>query len=237
VRYARLAIKNSLRVCSSSYMWLVCGLIPTIGIRASSKIWSCACPREATRASASGRAIVGRRSDRVEMASIPLSARRQVIVARWSNMEGATGHCHRQGNGRGWLLMGEVVLRRSSVGEAIGWSLMKIIIRDSMCQGVMGVQVITSSRRRVCESSLCSSACFCKDPFQLKRVTSEGCLVQGVTKGEGRAWRQVCLDVEMLRIVGPWPVKLVWRENWWCVQSCTLHAKLWPCGLVVWIIR
>jgi hypothetical protein len=45
--------------------------------------------------------------------------------------------------------MGEVVLR-CGVG-----SLMKIIIRDSMCQGVMDVQVGTSSWRRVCELSLC----------------------------------------------------------------------------------
>jgi hypothetical protein len=35
------------------------------------------------------------------------------------------------------------------------------------------VRVGTSSQRRVCESSLCSSACFCEDPLQLKRVTFE----------------------------------------------------------------
>jgi hypothetical protein len=66
-------------------------------------------------------------------------------------------------------------------------SLMKIIVWESMCQGIMGVQVRTSSRYRVCESSLCPSACFCEDPLQLKRVTSEGCPVQRVTEAEGRA--------------------------------------------------
>jgi hypothetical protein len=40
---------------------------------------------------------------------------------------------------------------------------------------------------RVCESLLCPSACFYEDPLQLKRVTSEGCPVRGVTEGEGRA--------------------------------------------------
>jgi hypothetical protein len=66
-------------------------------------------------------------------------------------------------------------------------SLMKIIVWESMCQGIMGVQVRTSSRYRVCESSLCPSACFCEDPLQLKRVTSKGCPVQRVTEAEGRA--------------------------------------------------
>jgi hypothetical protein len=42
-------------------------------------------------------------------------------------------------------------------------SLMKIVIRESMCQGVMGVQVRTSSQRRVRESSLCPSASLCED--------------------------------------------------------------------------
>jgi hypothetical protein len=75
-------------------------------------------------------------------------------------------------------------------------SLMKIIIRESMCQGVMGVQVRTSSRCRVRESSLCPSTCFFEDPLQLKRVTSCCCLVLGATEG---------LDVTMTklkRIVG-----------------------------------
>jgi hypothetical protein len=48
-------------------------------------------------------------------------------------------------------------------------SLMKIVVRESMRQGVMGVQVSTSSRRRVCESSLCPSARFYEDALQLKR--------------------------------------------------------------------
>jgi hypothetical protein len=56
-----LSDKSSLRVCSFSFMWLIRGRFPTIGIRARSRIWSCACPEEAT-ASASGRAIVGRRA-------------------------------------------------------------------------------------------------------------------------------------------------------------------------------
>jgi hypothetical protein len=66
-------------------------------------------------------------------------------------------------------------------------SLIKIVVRESMCQGVMDVQVSTSTWHQVCESSLYPSACFCEDPLQLKRVTSEGCPVRGVTEGEGRA--------------------------------------------------
>jgi hypothetical protein len=48
-------------------------------------------------------------------------------------------------------------------------SLMKIVVWESMRQGVMGVQVSTLSRRRVRESSLCPSARFCEDALQLKR--------------------------------------------------------------------
>jgi hypothetical protein len=48
-------------------------------------------------------------------------------------------------------------------------SLMKIIVQESMCQGVMGVQVRTSSRRQVHESLLCPSACLCDGVLQLKR--------------------------------------------------------------------
>jgi hypothetical protein len=53
--------------------------------------------------------------------------------------------------------MGEVVSR---CGARI---LMKIVVRESMCQGVMGVQLGTSSWRRVRESSLCLSARFYED--------------------------------------------------------------------------
>jgi hypothetical protein len=60
---------------------------------------------------------------------------------------------------------------------------MKIVVRESMCQGVMDVQVGMSSWSRVRESSLFPSACFCEDPLQLKRVTSCCCLVLGVTEG------------------------------------------------------
>jgi Lon protease-like protein len=63
--------------------------------------------------------------------------------------------------------MGEVV-PRCGVGN-----LIKIIVRESMCQGVMGVRVSMSCRRRVRESSLCPSARFYEDPLQLKRVTFE----------------------------------------------------------------
>jgi hypothetical protein len=56
-------------------------------------------------------------------------------------------------------------------------SLVKIVVRESMCQGVMGVRVSTSSRRRVRESSLCPSACPCEEKLQLKRVTIEKCTV------------------------------------------------------------
>jgi hypothetical protein len=43
-----------------------------------------------------------------------------------------------------------------------------------MCQGVMDVQVHTSGRRRVRESSLWPSAYLCEDPLQLKQVKVEG---------------------------------------------------------------
>jgi hypothetical protein len=72
--------------------------------------------------------------------------------------------------------MGEVVPRCGA------GSFMKIVVPESMCQGVMGVQVSTSSRRRIRESSL-YRACFCEDPLQLKRVTSCCCPVLGATEG------------------------------------------------------
>jgi hypothetical protein len=75
--------------------------------------------------------------------------------------------------------MGEVVPRCGA------GSLTEIVVRESMCQKVMGVQFGTSSRCRVCESSLCPSACFCEDPLQLKRVTSCCCLVLGVRCDRG----------------------------------------------------
>jgi hypothetical protein len=58
--------------------------------------------------------------------------------------------------------MGELVPRCGA------GSLVKIVVRESMCQGVMVVQVSTSSRCRVRESSLCPS-CVCEDELQLKR--------------------------------------------------------------------
>jgi hypothetical protein len=67
--------------------------------------------------------------------------------------------------------MGEVVPRCGA------GSLMKIIVQESMSQGVMGVQVSTLSRRRVRESSLCPSAYPCEEKLQLKRVTIEVCTV------------------------------------------------------------
>jgi hypothetical protein len=59
--------------------------------------------------------------------------------------------------------MGEMVSRCGAE------SLIKIVVRESMCQGVMGVQVGTSSRHRVCESSLCPSVYLREDLLQLKR--------------------------------------------------------------------
>jgi hypothetical protein len=91
--------------------------------------------------------------------------------------------------------MGEVVPRYGA------GSLIKIIVRESMCQGVMGVQVSTSSRCQVRESSLCPSAHFCEDSLHVKSVTSCCCPVLGATEG---------LDVRMAmlkRIVGQGPVK------------------------------
>jgi hypothetical protein len=106
--------------------------------------------------------------------------------------------------------MGEVVPRCGAE------SLMKIIVRESMCQGIMGVRVSTSSRRHVRESLLCPSACFCEDLLQSKRVTSCCCRVLGVTEG---------LDMRMAklkRIVGQGPVKeSLFNED------LALHGTMW----------
>jgi hypothetical protein len=91
--------------------------------------------------------------------------------------------------------MGEVVPRCGA------GSLMKIVVQKSMSRRVIGVQVRTSSQRRICESSLCPSAYFCEDPLQLKGVTSCCCTMPGATEG---------LDVrkaKLKRIVGQGPVK------------------------------
>jgi hypothetical protein len=67
--------------------------------------------------------------------------------------------------------MGEVVPRCGA------GSLVKIIVRESICQGVMGVQFAASSQCRVRESFMCPSACPCEEELQLKRVTIEECTV------------------------------------------------------------
>jgi hypothetical protein len=56
--------------------------------------------------------------------------------------------------------MGEVVPRCGA------GSLVKIVVRESICQGVMGVQFGASSRRRVRESSMCPSAYPCEEKLQ-----------------------------------------------------------------------
>jgi hypothetical protein len=74
--------------------------------------------------------------------------------------------------------MGELV-PMCSAGSPI-----KIVVWESLkSRRVKCVQVCTSSQRRVCESSLCPSACFCEDPLQLKRVTSCCYPVLGATEG------------------------------------------------------
>jgi hypothetical protein len=74
--------------------------------------------------------------------------------------------------------MGELVPRCGA------GSLVKIVVRESLkSQRVKCVRVGTSSQRRVRESSLCPSACFCEDLLQLKRVTSCCCPVLGATEG------------------------------------------------------
>jgi hypothetical protein len=93
---------------------------------------------------------------------------------------------------------------------------MKIIVRESMCQGVKCVQVSTLSRRCVRESLLCPSASFCEDLLQLKRVTSSCCPVRGATEG---------LDVKMAklkRIVGRGPVKGSLLN-----EDLSLHGTMW----------
>jgi hypothetical protein len=95
-------------------------------------------------------------------------------------------------------------------------SLMKIIVRESMRQGVMSVQVSTSSRCRVRESSLCPSAHLCEDPLQLKRVTSCCRPVLGATEG---------LDVrktKLKRIVGEGSVKGSLLN-----EDLSLHGTMW----------
>jgi hypothetical protein len=106
-------------------------------------------------------------------------------------------------------------------GGAEVWSrsLVKIIIRESMCQGVMDVQVHRSSQCRVRESSLCPSACLCEDPLQLKRITSCCCPVLGATEG---------LDerMTMLHIVGQGPVKGSLLN-----EDLSLHGTMWSSSL------
>jgi hypothetical protein len=57
-------------------------------------------------------------------------------------------------------------------------SLMKIVVRESICQRVMGVQFHTSSRRQIRESLLYPSACLYDGALQLKhgrlRVSMRG---------------------------------------------------------------
>jgi hypothetical protein len=57
--------------------------------------------REGEPTSASGQAIVARRSYRVEMASMPSSARQRAIVIRRSDVEGTTGSYRCEGGGLG----------------------------------------------------------------------------------------------------------------------------------------
>jgi hypothetical protein len=94
---------------------------------------------------------------------------------------------------------------------------MKIIVRESLkSQRVKCVRVDTLSRRRVRESSLCPSACFCEDPLQVKSVTSCCCPVLGATEG---------LDVRMAklkRIVGQGPVKGSLLD-----EDLALHGTMW----------
>jgi hypothetical protein len=129
-------------------MWLIRGQILTIGIRARSKIWSYACPGEAT-ASASGRAIVGRRSDRVKMASTPSSARRRVIV-----FDGATWR------GRQVVVVSKAVdeddhwWERSCRGAVLGVSWRSssggVCVKESWaCKLARWVGVVSASRRCV----------------------------------------------------------------------------------------
>ena len=64
-------------------------------------------------------------------------------------------------------------------------NLIKIVIRESMSQGVMNVRVSTLRRCRVCESWLCPSARLCEDLLRLKRV-AEGLSGEGYLHGRRR---------------------------------------------------
>jgi hypothetical protein len=152
-------------------MWSICGRILTTGIRARSKIWSYACPGEAT-ASASGRATIGRCGNRVKTASTPSWEILRVIVVQWSNMEEATGHCRRQGGGRGWSLMGEVVPR------CCAGSLIKIVVRKSFKSQVPASwHVESASSLWVVGVSKCL--------FLWGSVAVEACHVRGVAREQG----------------------------------------------------
>jgi hypothetical protein len=69
-------------------------------------------------------------------------------------------------------------------------NLIKIVIRESMSQGVMNVRVSTLRRCRVCESWLCPSARLCEDLLRLKRV-AEGLSGRDISTGEDAkiGWR------------------------------------------------
>jgi hypothetical protein len=74
------------------------------------------------------------------------------------------------------------------------WSLVKIVVRESMCHSVM-VESTSSP-----ESLQCQSARICEDPLELKCVTSSCCLMLGVTES-------LNMRIKLKCIVGQGPVK------------------------------
>jgi hypothetical protein len=179
VRDACLAIKSSFHVCLSSFMWLIRGSILIIGIRARLKIWSCACPGEAT--------LLVPRGGRPSLGG----------ATRWR----WRAHYHQRGSW--WSPLGDIGRREVAIGKAVDeddrwWkrcgarSLMKIIVWESICQGVMSMQVSTF-RPWVVVMSKCL--------FLWGSVAVEACHIRGVARQKGStcvkdkvaAWPSACL--------------------------------------------
>jgi hypothetical protein len=86
-------------------------------------------------------------------------------------MEGATRRYRWEGGGRGWSLMGEVVPRCGA------GSLIKIVVREGMSQGVMVVRVARPVRVKSVSHRCVQVLIPVMRKLQLKRVTVEVCMV------------------------------------------------------------
>jgi hypothetical protein len=173
-------------------MWLISGRISTIGIRARLKIWSYACPGEATlQAPRGGRLSIGGATG-VKMASTLSSARRRVIV-----FSGATW------KGRQGVVVGKPVMDdrwwerwcRGAVPE-VSWrsSSGRVGVKKSWaCKFARRVSVESVSRR--CFQVFVSVRIRCSWSASRSR-SCPGARID-VREDKVAAWPSVCLGVEI----------------------------------------